>query len=87
MTNLQITVSDELAVQLKPYEGHLEDLLRAGLREAKLGQSLVLFQHGDISVWKAASLAGVSLREMLLYLNLNGIRPEFDDEEIREELV
>lgn len=87
MTTLSINVSDELAEQLKPYATYLDDLLRAGLREARLAQSLGLYQHGNISVWKAARLANVSLREMLLYLSMHGIQADMTPEEIEAELA
>ncbi len=50
MQTLNITVSDELADQLQPYQEYLDTLLLAGLREAKLGQSLALFKQGHSSV-------------------------------------
>ena len=61
-------------------------ILQAGLRELRLTQSLALFQQGNMSVWKAARFAGVTLREMIQYLTLNGIDPEFDDEMIEAEI-
>ena len=61
-------------------------ILQAGLRELRLTQSLALFKQGNISVWKAARFAGVTLREMIQYLTLNGIEPEFDDEMIEAEI-
>ena len=39
-------------------------MLRLGLREIKKAQSLTLFQQGTLSLWKAARLAGVSLRAL-----------------------
>lgn len=87
MQTLSITISDELANQLEPYQNYLDTLLLAGLREAKLGQSLVLFKQGNISIWKAARMAGVSLREMIQYLSVNGIEPIVDEQTIVEELA
>ncbi|MCX6045929.1 MAG: UPF0175 family protein [Chloroflexi bacterium] len=87
MQTLIITVSDELADQLQPYQEYLDTLLLAGLREARLGQSLALFKQGHISVWKAVRLAGVSLREMIQYLNANGFKPDVDEQTIREDLA
>ena len=86
MTTLTITVTDELAEDLKPYSASLDDLLRVGLREARLAQSVALYKQGNVSVWKAARLASVSLREMLLYLQSQGIQPEMDQDDIENEL-
>jgi predicted HTH domain antitoxin len=61
--------------------------LSAGVRELKLEQSLVLFKQGHLSLWKAARLANVSLREMIHSLYLHNIRPEIDEQLIQEELA
>ncbi len=61
-------------------------VLQAGLRQLQLTQSLALFRQGNISVWKAARFAGVTLREMIQYLALNGLQPEIDDEMIEAEI-
>lgn len=87
MPTLTIFIPDDLSTQLEPYRDNLDDLLRIGLREVKMGQSLVLFTKGDISLWKAARLAGVSLREMIQYAVAQGIRVAIDEESIREELA
>jgi predicted HTH domain antitoxin len=52
-----------------------------------MAQSLALFKQGDISLWKAARMAGVSLREMTQYAVAHGLRADVDEETLREELV
>lgn len=86
MSTITIIVSDDLSAQLEPYHDHLEELLRLGLREIKMAQSLALFKQGDISLWKAARMAGVSLREMTQYAVAHGLRADVDEETVREEL-
>ena len=81
-----ITIPDDLSTQLAPYHDQLDTLLRVGLREIKMQQSLALFQKGGISLWKAARLADVSLREMIQYAVSQGIRAPVDDVTIQEEL-
>jgi predicted HTH domain antitoxin len=86
MATITIAVSDDLSAQLEPYHDNLDELLRIGLREVKMGQSLTLFRQGNLSLWKAARLAGVSLREMSQYAVTHGIRANVDEETLREEL-
>jgi predicted HTH domain antitoxin len=50
-------------------------------------QALALYKQGGVSVWRAARLAGVSLRKMTLYAAAQGVRATMDDETLREELV
>jgi len=87
MPTVTIAISDDLSTQLVPYRDHLDDLLRIGLREVRMGSSLALFQKGDISIWKAARLADVSLREMVQYAVAQGVRAVADQETFQEELA
>ena len=85
MYTTTVVIPDDLAVQLEPYRGSLDDLLRIGLREVKKEQGLALFKQGHVSLWKAARLAGVSLRVMAEYAAAQGLRATLDDEMIKEE--
>ena len=94
-----ITIPDDLSTQLAPYHDQLDMLLRVGLREVKMQQSLTLFQKGGISLWKAARLAGVSLRDLVAsaaliqYAVSQGVRAPLgsvsgvDEATLREELA
>ena len=87
MPTVTIAVPDELAKQLEPYSDTLDDVLRIGLREVKKAQSLTWFQQGNLSLWKAARLAGVSLREMRQYAVAHGLHASVDAETMDEELA
>lgn len=86
MPTITITVPDDLSTQLEPFHDNLTELLRIGLREVRIEQSLALFKKGDISLWKAARLAGVSLREMMQQAVAHGLQPPLDAETLQEEL-
>lgn len=63
-------------------------LLKAGIEEAKKHRAIRQYREGRWSLWKAASMAGISLREMMDLLMeeripLN-ITPEDVDEAWRE---
>jgi predicted HTH domain antitoxin len=87
MTTVTITIPEELSTQLGPYQDKLDELLRIGLSEMKKTQALSLFKKGNISLWKVARLAGVSLREMTEYAVSQGLRAMPDEETEREELA
>lgn len=87
MPTVTIAVPDELSKQLEPYWDTLDDVLRIGLREVRKAHSLTLFQQGDLSLWKAARLAGVSLREMRQYAVAHGLHASVDAETMDEELA
>jgi hypothetical protein len=77
---------ESLVDELGPNRDNLDSLLMAGLRQVKLETALALFKQGDISLWKAARLAGVSLREMTQQAVAHGLRPTVEEETIAEEL-
>jgi len=87
MQTLTLKVSESLLDELRPYRDSLDDLLVVGLRQVKLESALALFKRGDISLWKAARIAGVSLREMTRHAVAQGMRPTVDAETITEELA
>jgi hypothetical protein len=86
MRTLTLEVPESLVEELQPYYDNLDGLLLAGLRQVKLESALALFRRGDVSLWKAAQMAGVSLREMTAQAVARGLRPGTDAETISEEL-
>lgn len=87
MHTLTLEIPDSLVGELEPYRDNLDSLLLAGLRQVKLEAALGLFRQGDISLWKAADMAGMSLREMVIHAVARGLRPAIDEETITEELA
>ena len=87
MTDIVIEVPEDLSKALMPYRDHLDELLRMGLREFRSAQSLGIYQRGGISLWKAARMAGVSLKEMGRYAASQGVQVPCDEEMVKEELA
>jgi predicted HTH domain antitoxin len=87
MPTVTIAIPEDLSVQLEPYRETLAEVLQVGLQEVKKAQGLTLYKQGNLSLWKAARLAGVSLREMTQYAVAHGLRAHVEEETIREELV
>ena len=86
METLKVEVPEALYKEVVAYGPDLAELLRLGLRQVKMEQALGLFRQGGISLWRAARLAGVSLREMTQYTAAQGLRATADEETLREEL-
>jgi len=72
---------------LEAYKGNLGEVLALGLRQIKMQQALVLFREAGVSLWKAARIAGVSLREMTQYAVSQGLRAACDDKTLEEDLA
>jgi predicted HTH domain antitoxin len=87
MPTVTIAIPDDLSIQLDPYRDTLAEVLRIGLQEVKKRQGLALYKQGHLSLWKAARLAGVSLREMTQYTAAHGLLAHVEEETIREELA
>lgn len=86
MKQIVIDVPNELSEELTAYKKNLAELIALGLRQVKMQQALSLFREGGISLWKAARMADVSLREMTQYAVSQGLRATSDDETPIEEL-
>ena len=59
-------------------------LFQIGLREMRIERALILLRKGELSVWKAAKMAGLSLREMIEGARMRGAKPRVTDEMIEE---
>ena len=62
----------------------IEQLFLIGLREMRTEKALIVLRKGDISVWKAAGIAGLSLRDMIEEARKRGVEPRVTDEMIKE---
>jgi predicted HTH domain antitoxin len=76
MSTITIDIPERLREHLKGYEDKLPELLTVGLKEVKIQQALALFKQGNISLWRAASLAVVSLREITTHAVAQGLKPK-----------
>lgn len=50
----------------------------------RIEKALILLRKGELSVWKAAKIAGLSLREMIEEARRRGVEPRVTDEMIEE---
>ena len=57
-----------------------------GIKEMTKRRALERYKGGNISLAKAARIAGIPLREMILYAKANGLQPDIDEETISEEI-
>ena len=55
-----------------------------GLREMRIERALMLLRKGGISVWKAAEIAELPLREMIEEARTRGVEPRVTDEMLAE---
>ncbi len=61
-------------------------LINEGLHEWKLHKVLRMYKNQEITLWKAAEIAGVSLAELLSELPKQKIVFQYDMEELKEDL-
>ena len=55
-----------------------------GLREMRIEKALMLLRKGGPSVWKAAEIAELPLREMIEEARARGVEPRVTDEILEE---
>ena len=62
----------------------IQRLLKIGLREYRMEKALNLYRDGKVTLWKAAEIAGVSLREMMEAIKARDIPYQYDFETLEE---
>lgn len=61
-------------------------LIDEGLREWKIHKVLNMYKNQEITLWRAAEIAGISLAELLAELPKQKIVFQYDIEELKEDL-
>ena len=64
----------------------IRELLRIGIQEFKLREALELVRERKVSVWKAAEIAGLTYREMLMKLREHNVPFPLTEGELAREL-
>lgn len=59
-------------------------LIKMGLKEYKTEKALNLYRDGKVTLWRAAELAGDSLREMMDTIKARDIPYQYDVEALEE---
>ncbi len=86
-------VSDEIAEEIKKISeiekldksAVIRRLLVDAIKEWKIEHALNQYKDGKITIWKAARIAGLSLREMLDLAAKKGIPFQYKLEDLRED--
>jgi len=60
--------------------------LKIGLRDKLVEDALRAYREGNVSMWKAAKIAGVSLWEFVEILKVKGIEIQYGLKELEEDL-
>ncbi len=63
----------------------LREVLRAGIRDKKLGIALDKYRNYEITAWKAARLADVPLTKFFQILKSRNMEIHYTEEEVEEE--
>jgi len=87
-------ISDEIAKDLKEIEGEeqtdratvIRKLLVRGIKQWKIERALRLYREGKVTLWRAARLAGVTLREMMEMAAKEGIQFQYTLKDLEEDI-
>ena len=87
MQQVLIELPEDLARQIGPYQGRLQELVLLGLSQLKAQKALTLYTRGIVSFARAAEIAGLSGPEMIRQARAFGIRPRWSEQMVEEELA
>ena len=90
---ISVEVDEEFAKALETIEQPYLDrptliktLLFSGLKQYRIELALRKYLEGEVSTWKAAEIAGVSLRRMNKILQEKGVEMHYSEESLKEDL-
>lgn len=95
MTEIVSTrVPEEIAKDLKEIEGEektdratvVRKLLARAIQQWKMERALRLYREGKVTLWRAAKLAGVTLREMMDLAAKEGIQFQYTRKDLEEDI-
>lgn len=64
----------------------IRELLEHGVKEKSLAQAVELYRIGQVTGWKAAQLAGVSLWNFYRALSEKGVLVQYSEHDLEEDL-
>jgi len=64
----------------------IKNLLFSGLKQYRIELAIKKYLEGDISTWKAAEIAGISLRRMNKILQEKDVGMHYSDRSLKEDL-
>lgn len=87
-------VSEEIARDLKEIEREektdratvIRKLLARAIEEWKTERALRLYREGKVTLWRAARLAGITLREMMKLTAEEGIQFQYSEKDLEEDI-
>ena len=87
MQQVVIELPEDLARQVGPYQGRLQELVLLGLSQLMAQEALTLYTRGIVTFARAAEIAGLSGPEMIRQARAFGIRPRWSEQMVEEELA
>lgn len=87
-------IPDEVAKDLKEIEKEeksdratiIRKLLARGIEQWKMERALRLYREGKVTLWRAARLADVTLREMMQLAAREGIQFKYTTKDLEEDI-
>lgn len=64
----------------------IREMLENGIEEKSLDQAIELYQMGQVTGWKAAQIAGVSLWNFYKTLSEKGVLIQYSEHDLEEDL-
>lgn len=82
-----VEIPADLADTLAERQDRLPEILQLGLRQLQVREALTFYEEGIASLARAAELAGIPLQEMIREARSRGIRPQWSEKMVVEELA
>ena len=93
MKVISVEVDEEFAKALETLEQSyldrpvpIKNLLLSGLKQCRVELAIRKYLEGEASTWKAAEIAGISLRKMNKIMQEKGVEMHYSEKSLKEDL-
>ncbi|MBU4201728.1 MAG: UPF0175 family protein [Candidatus Altiarchaeales archaeon] len=77
---------DRIGADYSGRSSFMRELLNLGLQEYRTELAVEKYMQGEVSTWKAAEIANLSLRKMNQLLRERGVEMHYSEQSLREDL-
>jgi len=87
MKTVTLRLPDYLAETLPGKESSLCEILKLGLKQFRIERAIKRYKKGGVSLAKAAEMACISIREMVLIAYDHGLEPKYDESLVKSKIT
>lgn len=93
MKTISIRIDEELKREIDHLARYMDkssfvrNVMHIGVEQYKIELAIQRYMKGELSTWKAAEIAGISLRRMMEILKTRGVDMHYSEKSLKEDII